>query len=179
MIKATLCALALLAAGEAYGQAVQPQLQPQPCETVEQRALDFWVGDWSVSRADTGAKVAESKIEKLFAGCGIRETWMPIVGAGGGSISAYDTQARLWRQSWVDSTGAWVDFSGGVVEKAIVLTGLWRNYVAPGKDALIRMTYRKRDDGSVSQLGEQSTDFGKNWSISFAFIYRPKTEGKP
>ena len=177
MIRRIGFALAILWAEGANGQTPLPQ--PQPCETAEHRGFDFWVGNWSVTRADTGVKVAESRIEKLYAGCGIRESWMPTGGTGGGSISAYDTQTRQWRQSWVDSSGAWVDFTGGVVDKAIILTGVWRNYVAPGKDALIRMTYRKREDGSVSQVGEQSTDFGKNWSISFAFIYRSKTESKP
>jgi hypothetical protein len=168
------CVIAFAVAGAPNAYAQTPPAPP-PCETAEHRAFDFWVGEWVVTRADTGAQVAESRIEKLYTGCAIRENWMPTGGAGGGSINAYDPQARLWRQSWVDSTGAWVDFSGGVVDKTLVLTGLWRNYVAPGKDALIRMTYRKREDGSVSQVGEQSTDFGKNWSIAFAFIYRLKT----
>lgn len=173
------CHLCLFVTAVAGGANAQVPASPPPCETAEHRAFDFWVGEWSVSRADTGAKVAESRIEKLYSGCGIRENWMPTGGTGGGSLNAYDPQARLWRQSWVDSTGAWVDFSGGVVDKAIVLTGLWRNYVAQGKDAMIRMTYRKRDDGSVSQVGEQSTDFGKSWSIAFAFIYRSKAGKAP
>lgn len=172
------CFFALALAGTANAQA--PVSTPPPaCDTAEHRAFDFWVGEWLVSRADTGAKVAESRIEKLYAGCAIRENWMPTGGTGGGSLNAYDPQTRLWRQSWVDSSGAWVDFSGGVVDKAVVLNGLWRNYLAPGKDALIRMTYRKRDDGSVTQTGEQSTDFGKGWSIAFLFIYRPKTGKTP
>ena len=172
------CFFAFALAVSAHAQAPVPT-PPPACDTAEHRAFDFWVGEWLVSRADTGAKVAESRIEKLYAGCAIRENWMPIVGTGGGSLNAYDPQARVWRQSWADSSGAWVDFSGGVVDKTIVLNGLWRNYLAPGKDALIRMTYRKRDDGSVTQTGEQSTDFGKNWSIAFLFIYRPKTGKTP
>jgi len=172
------CFFALALAGSANAQAPVPT-PPPACDTAEHRAFDFWVGEWLVSRADTGAKVAESRIEKLYAGCAIRENWMPTGGTGGGSLNAYDPQTRLWRQSWVDSSGAWVDFSGGVVDKAVVLNGLWRNYLAPGKDALIRMTYRKRDDGSVTQTGEQSTDFGKGWSIAFLFIYRPKTGKTP
>lgn len=170
------CLFFALTAGTAHAQTPTP---PAPCETAEHRAFDFWVGEWSVSRADTNAKVAESRIEKLYGGCAIRENWMPTVGTGGGSLNVYDPQIRLWRQSWADSSGAWVDFSGGIVDKAVVLTGLWRNYVAPGKDALIRMTYRKRDDGSVSQIGEQSTDFGKSWSIAFAFIYQSKLSKVP
>lgn len=174
------CFFALALAGSAHAQIpAQTQSPPSPCDTAEHRAFDFWVGEWLVSRADTGAKVAESRIEKLYAGCAIRENWMPTGSTGGGSLNVYDPHARVWRQSWADSSGAWVDFSGGVVDKAVVLNGFWRNYLAPGKDALIRMTYRKRDDGSVTQTGEQSTDFGKSWSIAFLFIYRPKTGKTP
>jgi hypothetical protein len=172
----SVCLFLVFLAGAANAQT---PASPAPCETPEHRAFDFWVGEWSVSRADTNAKVAESRIEKLYGGCAIRENWMPIVGTGGGSLNVYDPQHQLWRQSWADSSGAWVDFSGCIVDKAIILTGLWRNYVAPGKDALIRMTYSKRDDGSVSQVGEQSTDFGKSWSIAFVFIYRSKLSKTP
>lgn len=172
------CFFAFALVGPANAQAPVPTPAPA-CNTAEHRAFDFWVGEWLVSRADTGAKVAESRIEQLYDGCAIRENWMPTGAAGGGSLNAYDPQSRMWRQSWTDSSGAWVEFSGGVIDKAMVMNGLWRNYVAPGKDALIRMTYRKREDGSVTQAGEQSTDFGKSWTIAFLFIYRPKIGKTP
>jgi len=35
------------------------------------------------------------------------------------------------------------------------------------------MSYSKNGDGSVRQLGEQSTDDGKTWAPSFDFTYRP------
>lgn len=168
--------LALVAAVPAYGQS---SATPPACTTTDHRAFDFWVGDWTVTRADTGAVVAESRIEKLYDGCAIRENWMPRGGAGGGSLNAWDPKTRLWRQTWTDSSGAWVDFTGGIADKAMVLNGLWRDYLGPGQDALIRMTYRKGDDGSVSQRGEQSTDFGKSWSIAFVFLYRPKSGKTP
>jgi hypothetical protein len=145
-----------------------------PCSAAEHRAFDFWIGEWKVERADTGAAVADSKIETLYGGCAIRENWMPIGSDGGGSLNAWIPHLRLWRQTWVDSSGGWVDFTGGPVDKAMILTGHWRDYAGAGKDMLIRMTYKHRDDGTVLQLGEQSTDFGKNWSITFGFIYRPK-----
>lgn len=161
-------------ATSAAAQSPTPTPAVPPCTTPEYRAFDFWVGEWKVERADTGAAVAESRIEKLYGGCAIRENWMPIGAAGGGSLNAWLPHLRQWRQTWVDSSGAWVDFNGGMVDKAMVLTGYWRDYSGPGKDMLIRMTYKRRDDGTVLQLGEQSSDFGKNWSIAFGFIYRPK-----
>lgn len=170
--------ISLSVATAAIAQSSPPPPPPKAaCTEPDYRAFDFWVGEWTVERADTGAMVAESRIEALYGGCAIRENWMPIGGKGGGSLNAWHPQSRQWRQTWVDSIGSWVDFSGGPVDKAMVLTGQWRDYAGPGKDMMIRMTYKAREDGTVLQLGEQSADFGKSWSIAFGFIYRPK-QGK-
>jgi hypothetical protein len=45
---------------------------------------------------------------------------------------------------------------------------------AVAQDAIIRMTYSRNADGSVRQLGEQSTDFGATWSPNFDFTYRKR-----
>jgi hypothetical protein len=43
-------------------------------------------------------------------------------------------------------------------------------------EPLVRMSYSRNADGSVRQLGEQSTDDGKSWTPSFDFTYRPSTK---
>ena len=70
-------------------------------------------------------------------------------------------------------------FVGGLVDGKMVLSGLWKGVLGPGKDALIRMTYSKNADGSVRQHGEQSTDAGKTWSTNFDFTYHPKKAPTP
>lgn len=55
----------------------------------------------------------------------------------------------------------------------MVLVGNWKGVNGPGKDAIIRMSYSKNADGSVRQLGEQSTDHGLSWQPNFDFTYRP------
>lgn len=155
-----------------------PPLVQSACTTPEYRAFDFWVGEWDVFPNGSEAQVATSSIEAMFAGCAIRETWKPLKGGGGGSFSHYDGERRYWRQAWVDSSGARVDFDGGPVGGKMVLTGQWANVVAKGQDALIRMTYSKNADSSVRQYGEQSTDHGLTWTTSFDFIYRPHKAGE-
>lgn len=158
--------------------AVPAPLVQSACMAPEHRAFDFWVGEWDVYPNGAATQVATSSIEAMFAGCAIRETWKPLKGGGGGSFSHYDAERRHWRQAWVDSSGARVDFDGGPAGAAMVLTGHWANVVAKGQDGLIRMTYSKRPDGSVRQHGEQSTDHGLTWTTSFDFIYRPQTAGE-
>ena len=93
--------------------------------------------------------VAESLIEKVY-GCGVRENWMPKVANGdGGSLSIYVPAQKGWRQTWIDSSGAYVDFKGGWDGHAMVLTGDWP--IAPDKPQIVRMTYTKGADGSVRQ----------------------------
>jgi len=157
--------------------------QPVPliqsaCAAQEYHAFDFWVGEWDVFPNGSSTQVATSSIEAMFTGCAIRETWKPLKGGGGGSFSHYDNERRYWRQAWVDSSGARVDFDGGPVDGKMVLTGRWANVVAKGKDGLIRMTYSKQPDGSVRQHGEQSVDQGLTWTTSFDFIYRPRKAGE-
>jgi hypothetical protein len=151
---------------------------PQACGTADHRAFDFWVGEWDVYPNGTTTRIATSSIEAMFAGCAIRETWKPLKSGGGGSFSHFDAERRYWRQAWVDSSGARVDFDGGRANGRMVLTGHWANVVAKGQDGLIRMTYTPDPDGSVRQHGEQSTDHGLTWTTSFDFIYKPRKAGE-
>lgn len=176
--KYMLAVMALVGFWPASSQAQSTTAPPPACASSDHRAFDFWVGEWDVYPAGSNAQVATSSIEAMFGGCAIRETWKPLRGTGGGSFSHYDSERRHWRQAWVDSSGARVDFEGGSVKGQMVLTGLWPNIVAKGQDGLIRMTYMTNDDGSVRQLGELSVDHGLTWATSFDFIYRPQTAGE-
>jgi hypothetical protein len=97
----------------------------------------------------------------------------------GGSLNNYVREDDRWHQTWVDSSNSRVEFSGGLTDGRMVLTGFWKGVNGPGKDALIRMTYSKNADGSVRQHGEQSTDHGLNWTTNFDFTYHPRATAKP
>ena len=150
---------------------------PPACTGPEHRQFDFWVGEWTVTPTGKPTVVASSRIEKLYAGCAVRENWMPLKGSPGGSLNSY-VDGR-WRQTWVDASNSRVEFVGGVVDGKMVLVGDWKGVNGPGKDAIIRMTYSRNPDGSVRQHGEQSTDFGMTWSSNFDFTYHPKTKSQP
>ncbi|MES2443504.1 MAG: hypothetical protein V4574_11805 [Pseudomonadota bacterium] len=164
---------ALLVATPAHAQTAPTPAPPPPaCASTEHRAFDFWVGRWDVRPYAGGPLVAHSLIERLYAGCAIRENWMPLGGTGGGSLSNYDAAIGSWHQSWVDSSGVRVEFTGGIEGAAMVLTGPWPG-VANGKDGDIRMTYTREPNGAVRQKGDVSTDHGKTWAPSFDFLYTP------
>lgn len=163
---------ALLAA--ALQQPSPPAAPPAPpaCETAEHRQFDFWVGRWDVYPTGSDRMVAHSLIERRYSGCAIRENWMPLRGEGGGSFSAWRPESRQWRQAWVDSSGAWVEFTGAFENGAMVLTGPWAG-AANGRNGIVRMRYTRQAGGAVRQHGEVSTDNGQSWSPSFDYTYRP------
>ena len=152
-----------------------PPAVPAGCDTPESHQFDFWVGKWEVHPNGTDKIVAHSLIEKRYAGCAIRENWMPLgkeLTGGGGSLSLYDPRRKQWRQTWVDSSGARADFDGSFAAGIMSITGMWPNFAGPGKDALVRMRYQRQPDGQVRQWGDALSDGGKSWQPSFDFLYR-------
>ncbi|WP_088308828.1 hypothetical protein [Novosphingobium sp. B 225] len=157
-------------------QTAAAQAAPPPCATPAHAQFDFWVGDWDVyPNLKDPAKaplLAHSKIERLYAGCAVRENWMPLKGPGGGSLNALDPVSGRWHQTWIGAQPGQVEFEGGMAGRVMVLTGFWAGVNGPGKDALIRMSYSPIDQDTVRQHGEQSVDQGLTWTTSFDFIYR-------
>ena len=158
------------------GSPVTAPSPPPPCSAPAYAAFDFWVGEWDVypniKEPAKAPLIAHSRIEKLYGGCAIRENWMPLKGADGGSLNAPDPVTGRWHQYWLDSSGGRVNFDGGPVAGGMVLTGFWRGVNGPGKDGLVRMTYTRIDADSVRQFGELSEDQGLTWTTSFDFLYR-------
>ena len=170
-------AAALLIAQAATAAAAPPPALPK-CEGADFAALDFWVGEWDVYRFGTETRVGRSRIEKLYAGCAIRENWMPQRGADGGSLSGFDPRTGRWHQTWFGSAPGPVVFEGGPVGGTMVLTGWWPGSGPSGADGLTRMTYSREDGGAVRQRGEFSGDHGVTWQPSFDFLYRPSKEAQ-
>lgn len=157
-----------------------PAAPPSPaCETPEHRQFDYWVGYWDVYRTGTDTLVAHSLIERRYAGCAIRENWMPLRNQGGGSFSIWHPATRQWRQLWVDSSNGWVEFTGGIVNGAMELTGPWAGSGPNGENGIVRMRYDRGENGAVRQHGDVSIDNGRTWAPSFDFTYRPSSSPPP
>ena len=164
--------LVLASAGMSQTTPMQPPpARPPACETAEHRQFDFWVGRWDVYPTGTTQLIAHSLIERLYAGCAIRENWMPLGGTGGGSLNSYRPSERRWRQVWTDSANGLADYSGGMEGEAMVLTGTATQ--PDGTRSLVRMRYSRGADGSVRQEGSGSTDGGQTWQSRYDFTYRP------
>jgi len=169
------CCLSVAAIGQTpAAQPAQPTPPPPACTAPEFRQFNFWVGHWDVYPTGSDQLVAHSLIENLYAGCAIRENWMPLPGqgdAGGGSLNVYRPAEHRWRQTWTDSSNSLVDFYGGVEGGKMVLTG-----TRPGQggaEYLVRIEFTPNADGSVRQVGTRSADHGRTWQPRYDFTYRP------
>jgi hypothetical protein len=173
VLQAIAGAAAISAASPVSSKAASPPSGPPPanlCDTPGHHQLDFWVGRWDVYRTDTKQLVAHSNIEKLYAGCAVRENWMPLQGAGGGSLNSYRPSVKRWIQVWTDSGNNLNQYSGAWNGKQMDVAGT--SVTASGQRVPVRMTYERLADGSVVQTGYQRDRTGKRWVLNYRFVYR-------
>lgn len=147
-----------------------------PCAEGEAfHLLDFWLGEWEVFVG--GRKVGENRIEKVLSGCAILEHWSSARGEEGMSLFYHDPVGGGWKQVWLteDTTRP-----GGLKEKRLIerlgdggvrFQGEIR--LPEGDAHLDRTSLIPRDDGTVRQVIERSTDGGATWETGFDAIYRP------
>lgn len=136
------------------------------------RAFDFWIGEWDVQptgaqRAPLGSG-ATSIIERQLDGCVIQENWHPLGGVGAGkSFNIYNTATRQWEQYYVDARGTITLYKGVFRDDG----NLYFEADQFGTGNKIRMTFFNQGPNQVRQLGHQSNDGGKTWTVTFDLTY--------
>jgi len=164
--------LATSAVTPATKPAAPPQRKPA-CSAAEHRQFDFWVGDWIVTRPDTGAVLGRNTISHASGNCLLREHWRGGSGFEGHSLNAYDRNRGRWFQVWVGADGTVLRLEGGPGDGAMVLAG---ELAKDGGVQRQRITWTPAPDGSVTQHWQVSDDDGGSWTTSFLGIYR-RAEG--
>lgn len=90
---------------------------------MEHAQFDFWLGDWVVTDPTTGLTGTNS-VRRILDDKVIEESFSFDQEDGtvftGRSHTVYVT-GRGWCQTWVDSQGTYLDFTGGLVEGTMVL----------------------------------------------------------
>jgi hypothetical protein len=156
-----------------------PAPRGQPCrEQAMGRALDFWIGDWTVTNID-GSKAGTNRVDRLMGGCAVVENWHGVVaGDDGMSLFTYDARRHTWDQIWVTPDTA---RAGGLKHKTmtgILYAGAVRfegKIVAHGGTIIDRTTLTPWRDGRVRHTIEWSKDGGKSWQTVFDAFYNRKS----
>lgn len=143
------------------------------CDSPESRQLDFWVGEWELSYR-SGDEVASSRnrITKVLDGCAILEEFngppgTPLVGR---SYSVFDRATRQWKQTWVDNTASYLDFTGGLLPDGRMHFA--REAGPAGKRFRQRMVWDQVKADSLKWLWQRSDDEGATWKTTWEIDYR-------
>lgn len=150
------------------------------CASPEHRQLDFWIGDWDLvvrTRTSRDGPWTEARgsqhVEAILGGCAIAETFVadgPPQPWAGRSYSAWQPALGRWRQTWVDDSGGYLAFTGGVEAGVMTLVGEPQPQ-ADGKVVLMRMVFL---DVAVDRLRwewqRQTVDGG--WQPQMVIEYR-------
>jgi hypothetical protein len=150
-----------------------PPAPPPACQSPENRAFDFWLGEWKAYVTGTDQLAGLSTITLEDGGCVVTEHWRSQRGKfSGRSLNIYSAEAGHWEQFWVDSTGNITHFVGNPTTDGMQLTA--EDDVGPGapEPVFTRMTFTRNADGSVRQYGDASSDRGKTWAARYDFTYR-------
>lgn len=140
----------------------------RPCSAApEYRQFDYWLGEWDVESG--GQKIARSSIQLILEDCAVFENYQTIGRVyAGKSFSMWDAAHKRWEQRYVDTTGAFHEWTGGMEGDRMVFT--W-TYESSGVKTMNRMSYLKEGPDKVRQRIEVSTDAGKSWSVGYDGLY--------
>jgi hypothetical protein len=133
--------------------------------------LDFWLGDWAVSwDGGTGT----NRLERILGGHVIHEQFEGISsdasgGLHGQSWSVFEPARKLWRQTWVDDQGGYLDLIGGRVDGWFAFV---RDAPERGEHAWQRMVFRDIESDRFRWTWELSLDGGTTWEVRWEIAYR-------
>jgi len=127
-------------------------------------AFDFWLGRWEV-RWGEGAR-GTNEITKVMDGRVVLERFdgRPGTELVGMSVSVYDPDDGLWRQTWVDSQGSYLQFQGNARDGVMELRG------EHGGEPR-RMVWGDIEDASLTWLWQRSGDGGSSWETLWELAY--------
>jgi len=148
----------------------KPSGRPDIADRLGEDALDFWLGSWDVSWAGGGH--GTNVIRRILDDRVIEETFQgsdPDGSLKGRSLSVRDAADGSWRQTWVDSNGAYLDFVGVEVDGRI---GFQRNATVGGVAVVQRMVWLDVTPESLRWQWQRSVDGGATWEVAWEIDYR-------
>ena len=148
-----------------YAEPVTAQLDPA-------RQFDFWLGDWDCRWSDGNGSegTATNTVYLDLDGQVIVESFdaRPSSDYQGMSFSMYDPALAKWRQTWVDSTGRYLDFAGGYDD---CVMDLRHRGELDGSPADFRALWHSIERDRLEWAWQCSLDGGATWTTLWAMEY--------
>lgn len=135
----------------------------------EHRALDFWLGAWSIN-VPNESTTATSSVTLELDRCLVVERWNGGDGHSGENLFGYSADDQSWHGFFADNHGRIHLFlDGKTTPGSAIFTGPSRD--ADGKTELNRITIRRVSATQVEQVWQKSSDGGKSWNTVFQGEY--------
>ena len=146
----------------------------------EEEYFDFWIGEWNLTWQDSDSTIGTGKntISRVMNDKVILESFVGLTGQNEGYVgkswSVYNRQLKEWKQTWVDSQGAYLDFHAEFSDDNRMFV---RKFTGPnGKEVLQRMVFRGIKKNSFTWDWQSSTDGGETWKLQWQIAYRRTEE---
>ena len=130
--------------------------------------FDFRLDEWEVTWGGDGK--GTNRIQRILDGKIIQENFS-APDLKGMSVTSYDPERKLWRQTWVDNTGSYLDFTGVFEDGKMILI---RGAIVRGESCKQRMVWYNIEDNRLDWNWERSDDDGRTWRILWQIEYRRK-----
>ncbi len=132
--------------------------------------LDFWLGTWDLTWGEDGHGI--NRIERAVGGRVILETFSgggPRGALHGMSVSIREGVDGPWRQTWVDSSGSYLDLVGVEVDGRL---SFQQSTTEAGEAVDYRMVWLDVEAHSLRWEWQRSTDGWATWSTRWSISYR-------
>jgi hypothetical protein len=166
--------LLAVAAGWFFLAATRPlaAIDSAPCSAnSENRQLDFWLGDWTVTYPGMPGSAA-SKVFLDLDQCVLVESWDGGKDHTGKNMFAYSSDDKSWHGMFTDNQGRVHIFEGKVAQGSAEFTGPSRG--PDGQTLLNRIKIVRLGANKVEQSWEKSKDRGVTWAEEFHGEYSRK-----
>ncbi len=133
--------------------------------------LDFWIGNWNCFSSDS--LIGQNVILKRMNNKVVEEKFMTYGdGFEGGSWNVFDSASAVWKQTWVDNSGAYMLFTGSKDEDTIFFTEN-NSVTLNGHKHYRRMIFYSIELNSFEWKWQSSLDRIK-WKTNWHITYRRK-----
>ena len=133
-----------------------------------EKQFDFWLGEWDVTWGEDG--VATNHVLRIMNDRIIQENFSSSE-LKGMSVSSYDRERSVWCQTWVDSNGIYLDFTGKFEDGKMILV---RDAIVRGEKCKQRMVWYNIEADQFDWNWERSDDYGKTWRALWEIKYKRK-----
>ena len=139
----------------------------------EAHQFDFWLGKWDLTW-DGGGR-GSNTISRILDGQVIQEQFTSFPTSSddkpfqGLSLSVFVPELGKWRQTWVDSSGNYMDFAGFFDNGKMALS---MERTVNGQPTTYRMVFYNLAEHSLDWDWEHSLDGGQTWHLLWRIHYQ-------